>query len=88
MDIIYINDAIVDVKVGNDLLQTKMTVDERVTIFGCDTPNPTVLDYLGSLERGVPLDGEDSPKTAFDVVDAIVAYGGMTAERAAEIKAG
>lgn len=81
MNIIYANGAIVDVVVFNEQLQSRMTTQERVAIFGRGTPDAATIAALAGLE-------ENSEGATVDAVcAAMVAAGDVTAERANEIKA-
>lgn len=81
MNIIYSGGAVTDATVSNAQLQSRMTKQERIAIFGRGLPDAATIQALDDLENNV----EGSSVSA--VCDAMVAAGDITTQRAAEIKA-
>lgn len=80
MNIVYENGQIVDAQLGDPILQQRMTLSERMAIFGCAQPNATVLTELNKLERL----GTGSRAA---LVGAMVSEGLITSQRGEEILA-
>lgn len=85
MEIIYENGNIVDVSINNVVLQNKLTLEEKLSFFACDHPNPTVWQTIQWLERG-ELNTDGIPKTTLQLtVQCMVDEGLITQQRATEI---
>lgn len=80
MNIIYENNVIVDAQTSNAALQSKLTHDERMAMFGCDLPNQVVWSAMEDLERHVNDD-------VAVPVNLMVSEGLITQQRADEILA-
>ena len=81
MEIVYSNGKITDAVVSNAKLQSRMTTQERIAIFGRGTPDATTIAALTDLEREKPGSSVDA------VCAAMVNAGDITSQRADEIKA-
>lgn len=80
MNIIYKNGVIIDAQTSNADLQSKLTHDERMTMFGCELPNQVVWMAMEDLERHINDD-------VAVPVNLMVSEGLITQQRAAEILA-
>ncbi len=80
MDIVYQSGQIVDAVTSYKPLQTILTLQERLAMFGCATPDAALWAYMEALEnRSVT-----NPATA---VARMVTIGAISQQRADELLA-
>jgi len=87
MELIYVDEQIVDVKISNSVLQNKLTSQEKLTFFACEYPNATVWKNINWLEVDA-RNQDDTPKTTLQLtVQSMVSEGLITQQRADELVA-
>jgi len=85
MELVYEADKLVEVRIGYPCLQSKLTPNEKMAFFACDTPNAVVWQNVDWLEKN-SVNPDGTPKTTLALtVQSMVTEGLITQARADEI---